>query len=260
MLRARLMSLKTRPGLFAGCYLGAVPDFPGLDEVEKCVSICRSSNPGDLEEDLPQLAGVGGLRGASAPGQTLPLDMDQAALDDCIRPECSEDPDDLRVAIYGETARAQAFAHHRLEERAQLWLGVLTDVELSPHQPVSLPVHQDDDAVGAVKESPVKEKMPGGVRLHEWRGRRLGEEALDQAIQLPLAVPALLSQLACRVPLHYPSAEPLHLPHPPGHRIAPAEGATAGGAEPPLPTVRVPAETLGDATTSRTPFLGDMTP
>ena len=75
------------PGFFAGCYLGAVPCFPGGDEVEKCFPIRRSGSPGDPEEDPPQPAGTGRFREAPAPDRPLPLDMDQAALEDRIRPE-----------------------------------------------------------------------------------------------------------------------------------------------------------------------------
>jgi hypothetical protein len=42
--------------------------------------------------------------------------MDQAALDDYIRPERFEDSDHLPVSIYGQTHRMQSFIHHRLEE------------------------------------------------------------------------------------------------------------------------------------------------
>ena len=120
MLRARLISLKTRPGLFACCYLGAVLSFPCGDEAEKRIPIRGSFYPGDPEEYLSQLACVKRLRRVPAPGQTLSLDMDQAALDDRIRPEHFEDPDHLSVSIYGETARMQPFIPHRFEERAQL--------------------------------------------------------------------------------------------------------------------------------------------
>ena len=196
MLRARLMSLKTRPVSFPGAHLCAVPVLPGRDKVEKCVPLRRGGDPGDAEEDSPQLAGMGRLRGVSAPDQPLPLNMDQAALEDRIRPERSDNPDHLRVAVHGEAAGTQALVHHRLEERTQLRSGVLADVELSPHQPVGLPVHQDDDAAGAVQECPVEEEIPDGLRLQGRRWGRIGEEAVGQAAQFPLTVPTLEGQLA----------------------------------------------------------------
>ena len=61
------------------------------------------------------------------------------------------------VAVHSEATRAQAFVDHRLEEGPQLWFGVLADVELPPHHPVRLPVHQNDNAVRAVQESPAEE-------------------------------------------------------------------------------------------------------
>ena len=84
MLRARLTSLKTQP-TFTCCDLVTVPVLPSCEEVEKRVPPRLGSNAGDLEKDLPQASGMGRLRGAPTPDQALPLDMDQAALDDRIR-------------------------------------------------------------------------------------------------------------------------------------------------------------------------------
>ena len=144
-------------GFFSCCYICTVPIFPVSYELEKCFPICRRGDPGDLEEDIPQLPGIERLRKVSALAQPLSLNMDQAALDDRIGPERPENPDCLPVAVHSEATRAQAFVDHRLEEGPQLWFGVLADVELPPHHPVRLPVHQNDDAVRAVQESPVEE-------------------------------------------------------------------------------------------------------
>ena len=247
-------------GLLPSRYLGAVQIFPGGDEVEKCFPVCRSSNPCDPEEYLPQLSGVSGLRGVSAPAQPLSLDMYQATLDDRIRPQHPQNLDHLLVAIHSETTWAQAFADHGFEECAELRSGVLADAELSPHQLVSLSVHQDDDAVGAVQEGPVEKEMPGGLRLQGCRWGRIGEEAVGQAVQLLSAVPALLNELAHRISLHHPSAKPLHLLHATGRGIAPAERTLAGAAEPPLTTVRVVAVPQGHDPAPRTVFFGDITP
>ncbi len=248
------------PDLLPGTYLGAVLVLPGSDEVEKCFPVRQSCDFGDLEEDIPQLTGMQRLWGDPAPAQALPLDMNQATLDDRIRPERPENLDYLSVAVHGEAAGMQALVHHRLEERTQLRSGVLADVELSPHQRVSLPVHQDDDAVRAVQECPVEEKISGGLRLQGRRWRRIGKEAVDQAAQLPPAVPALKGQLAYRIPLHYPSSEPLHLSHASRRGVAPTERMSASAAETPLSTIRIAAIPQGHIPTLRTVFFGVMTP
>ena len=247
-------------GLLPGAYAGTVLFLPGRDQIEKSVSLYRCGDPGDAEEDPPQLACVDGLGGAPAPCQPLPLDMDKAALDDHIRPEHPEYPDHLRVTVHSEAKWVQAFVHHRFEERTQLRTGVLANTELSPHQAVSLCVHQDDDAVRAVKKCPVEEKMPGNLKIQGRLWGRIDEVAFDQAPHLPLAVPALQSQLAYRISLHYPPAEPCHLPQAAGSGIAPVERAPASAAEPPLPAVRIAAVPMGAAPTLRAAFLGDMTP
>ena len=49
---------------------------------------------------------------------------------------------------------------------------------------------------GAAQECPVEEEIPDGLRVQDRCGRRIGEKAVGQAAQLPLAVPALEGQLA----------------------------------------------------------------
>ena len=85
-------------------------------------------------------------------------------------------------------------------------------------------------------------------------------EAVDQAAQLPLAVPALEGQLAYRIPLHYPAAEPRHLLCATGCRIAPDERVPAGLAKPPLATVGIAAVSHGHNSALRAVFFGAMTP
>ncbi len=185
--------------------------------------------------------------------------MDQATLDDRIWPEYFEDPDHLSVSIYGETAWLQAFAYHRLEERAQLRCGVFSDIKLSSYQRVSLTVHQDNDAVRAVKECSVKKKVLSRLRLQSRCGGRICEEAVDQAVQPGATVSALEGELAHRVPLNYPPSEPFHLLRAPHRGVAPTERVSTTAAKPPLTTADVMAISLGHTPATRAVFFGDIT-
>ena len=59
-------------GLLPGGYFGAVAVLPFIDDGEKCVSFRSVGDPGDLEKDLAQPPGIGGLRITPAPDQPLP--------------------------------------------------------------------------------------------------------------------------------------------------------------------------------------------
>ena len=111
-----------------------------------------------------------------------------------------------------------------------------------------------------VQECPIEEEIPDGLRLQGRRWGCTGEEPVGQAVQLLLIVPALEGQLAYRVPLDYPLAEPLHFPHATNRGIAPTERVSAGAAKPPLATVRIAAVPLGHAPALRTVFFGVMKP
>ena len=183
-------------GLLPGGDLGAVSVLPFGDEFEKAIPPGRGGDPVYAEKELPQLAGGRSLRIDPAPGQPLSLDVDQAALQDRIRPEHAENPDHVWVAVHSEAPGMQTAVHQRLEKSPQLWFGVLGDAVLSAQEPVGLPLHQDDDAVRAVQEGSIEEEIPGGVSLQDRCRRRLGEEIPDQTVQLPWAVPTLEGQLA----------------------------------------------------------------
>ena len=101
-------------------YLGAVLIFPFPNEFEKGVPVSLGADSGYLEENPPELTGIGGLRNIAAPNQSLPLNVDQAALHGHSRPEAPEHVGQVRVAINGEAAGAQALLGETLQEYAEL--------------------------------------------------------------------------------------------------------------------------------------------
>jgi hypothetical protein len=68
------------------CNACTVPFFPGIEAVDELIAIFAGPDLHDLEEDRPQDPGISPFGMPSAPGESLALDMHQAALDDDLRP------------------------------------------------------------------------------------------------------------------------------------------------------------------------------
>lgn len=95
-------------GLRPAAYLGAVSVFPVCNKAEKFVSISCIADMGHPEKNIPELSAIGGPGGVTAPSQALPLNMDKASLDYSIRPELSDDPYYVRVAVHCKAAGFQS--------------------------------------------------------------------------------------------------------------------------------------------------------
>lgn len=54
----------------------------------------------DLEKEASEVSSVGAFGMPPAPTQSLTLEVDQAALNEDLRPEEPEDPDQVRIAVY----------------------------------------------------------------------------------------------------------------------------------------------------------------
>lgn len=100
-------------------------------------------------------------------------------------------------------------------------------------------IHQGDEAVRTVEESPVEDEMM--VLQHTQWGlwRSLLKVVINHAIKFPRAVPALGRQLPDRVAFNNPAPEPFPLPGALGSVIAPAKRAPTRAAEPTLSTVSI---------------------
>jgi hypothetical protein len=216
-------------GLTPIAYLGAIRTLPVSDRAKKHVSVCQGSNLGNLEKDLSEPSGVGSFRRGAAPGQALPLNVDQASLDHNIRPELSDTPYRLRVTVHGKAVRAQPSHYQRLKELQQLRLRILGDIVLTSHNRVSLGVHQGDKAAGAAQECPVKDEVTVLPQIQGGRWGRLLQLVIDHTIKLSRAMVALVRQLSGRITFNDPAPKPLLL-----------LGVLSSLIAPTAPTTRVP--------------------
>jgi hypothetical protein len=242
-------------GLGSVAYLGAIFVFPFLDESEKLLPLCMGVNPGHSEEYVPKLPSIGGLGEVAAPHQSLPLDVDQTALHSNAAPEAPEHVGYVRVAINGEATGAQAEINQPLEEYPELRPQAFRDAVLTSDQHMGLRIHQGNKTTRAMNEGPIQNEVVAFTQAQNGPRRRLLKAAVDHAVKLPRAMPALIGQLPDRIAFNDPTPEPLLLVDLPGLSITPTEGLPALNAKPPLFTVGIMPISLDGAGAVRAVFF-----
>lgn len=220
-------------GLTPAAYQSAIFTLPINDRGKKHISVCRSLNLGNLEKDLSETAGVGSFRRSAAPGQALPLYMNQASLYHDTRPEFLEDHYHLPVAVHGETVGAQASRYQGLKELQQLRLRILGDTILPRHNSMSLGIHQSNKAAGTVQKCPIQDEVPASIQIQGGWWERLLQLTIDHTIQLPRTMVALVCQLSGRITFNDPELKPLLLLSMPSS-FTPSKRVSARAAKPTL--------------------------
>jgi hypothetical protein len=185
----------------------------------------------------------------------LPLNVDQAALNNDARPEAPEHVSHVRIAIDSEATGAQAVPYLTLKEYSELWSRTLGDAVLASDKDMGLSIHQRNETTWAVNESAVQDEVVASSQAQSSLWGRLLKVVVDHAIKLPRAMPALARELPDRVAFHDPTPEPLPFVGRSGFLINPTEGMPALGAIPPLPPVGIMAVSLDNARTARTAFF-----
>jgi len=197
-----------------------------------------------LKKDSPQLSGIARFRRGPAPGQPLSLDVNEASLDDYIRPEMAQRTDNLGIAIHCKALWTQPLRHKTAKEDFKLWYRTLRDGVLTGHNLVQISIHQGYKAPRAVHERTVQDKMPALCQINVGRWGRLFQKIVDHTVQLGRAVLALAGKLSDRIALDNPASEPLSLFSIFGGSIMPAKGLLAGRTKPTLFPIRIKAVSL----------------
>jgi len=203
----------------------AIRVFPGLEKREELVPVFCGADAGDFEKDLPKLPGVCGLGVAAAPGQSLPLDMDQTSLHHDIRPEFTENLHHLGITVDGEATRTQFT--QRFKEPYHLRLRAFRDPVSTSNQRVGVGVHQGNEAARPMEKSSVQDEMRALRHVQGKRRRCLFQVMIDHTIKLPRAMPALAGQLSDRIAFDNPASEPFQFVCFSSLGITPTEGAPA---------------------------------
>lgn len=196
------------PGLRPPTDLGGILTFPVNNSVEESVPVCRGLNLGNLEEDFPEPSGIGGFGRGTAPGQALPLYMDQASLHNGIWPELTDDSYHIRVTIHRKAKGTQSSRNQTLKEFQQLRLRIFGDTVLTSYNHAGSGIHQGNKAAWAVQERAIEDEVLAFSQTQYWLGYQIFQMIINHAIKFPRAVSALAHQLSNRVTFHNPQPEP----------------------------------------------------
>jgi hypothetical protein len=236
-------------------YLGAILVLPFPDKLEKCVPVFLGANTGYMEEDPPQLSGIGGLGDIAAPDQSLSLDVDKAALHGDTRPEAPEYICQVGVAVNSEAEGMQAPLYQTLQEYPELRSRAFGDSVLAGDKRMGLRIHQRNQTTRAMDKGSVQDEVLALPHDQYGLWRRLPKVVIDHTVKLTRAVPALTSQLPNRVALDDPTSEPLLFVDLSSPGIAPTERVPTPGTEPPLSAVGVMPISFDNTGTERAVFF-----
>ena len=242
-------------GLRPAANLQTIFAFPFPDGHKKPVPLCLASNRGHLKKDFSQLLGIRRLGESSAPGQPLPLDVDETALDRDTRPKLVQNVYHVWVTIYCKATRAQSVPDKTIKECRELGLGVFRDRVLPGHSLAILSIHQSNKTAWAVKESAVQYQVLALSQAQQRLRRSLFQIVVNHTIKFCRAMFTLARQLSNRITFGNPESEPLSLSCTPCRGIAPAKGLPASRTKPALLPISIMTVSLQNFGTVRAVFF-----
>jgi hypothetical protein len=193
--------------LSLGTDLRAETALPEGDRLEKLIPVCQCMDLGDLKEDISQPAPIYCPGRCAAPGQALPLNMDQTALNHHFRPKMTKHLHHVRIAIYRKTKRLQSGLFQALKELNQLRKRVFRNTILAGYESVCLGIHQGNKTEGTVQVSPIKDKMLTLSQSHDRLYTRLEQIVTNHTVKFPWAIAALICQLPDRIAFNDPESK-----------------------------------------------------
>jgi hypothetical protein len=214
-----------------------------------------ASNRGHLKKNSSQLSGIRCLREGTAPGQPLPLDVDETALDRDARPELPENSYHIGITVHSKATRMQSLLDKTLKERRELGLGVFRNGVLPSHNLAILSIHQGNETAWAVKESAVQYQVLALSQAQPRLRRSLFQIVINHTIKFCRAVFTLIRQLSDRISFGNPESEPLSLFCTLCRWIAPAKGLPARWTKPALPPISIMTISLQNFGTPRAVFF-----
>jgi hypothetical protein len=218
--------------------------FPFGNGNTEFVTVRYGSNRSHLKENASQFSGVARFGRRSAPGQSLPLNMDKASLDCGIRPELAQNAHHFGVPIDCKTLWTKPFAYQDIKEGRKLGHRALRGRVFACYNLVRSGIHQCKEASWTMQKGTIQDKMPTLSKRQDRCRRWLFQIVIDHAVKLCRAVLALIGQLPDRKPLNDPSFEPLKFPASFCRRIVPANGLLAIWTKPALLSIGVVAISL----------------
>lgn len=179
--------------------------------VKKHDPVRRGLDLGNPKENFSQPAGVGGPGRCAAPGQALPLHMNQTSLHYYTRPDIADNAHYGAVTVYGEAMRVQARPFQTCKVLGKLWGRIFGNTILASYKLVCLGIHQGYKVMRPVQKCPIKDEMMVLPQVQNRLWRRLYQIAVDHTIKLSRAIAALVCQLPDRITLDNPKSKQLLL-------------------------------------------------
>jgi hypothetical protein len=241
-------------GFAPGLYLGTILDLPVSDNFKKPVSISRGFNMGNLKEDFSEPSGVCSFRRCTAPGQALPLYMDQASLYYHIRPKFADYFDHLGVAIHSKATRVQANCYQLLEECRQLKVRTLGNTILTSYNRMCFSIHQSNKTAWTMNKSTIHDEVFISSKFR-CRKRFLFYMVINNLVKLTYAMSTLVCQLPDRITFNHPTSKPFTFFYTSGSLIIPAIRTFTRLAEPALFFISILTISPKNYGTARTVFF-----
>jgi hypothetical protein len=181
------------------------------DSGEKHVPVRWGLDLSNLKEDFSKPTGVGCSRRCAAPGQALPLYMNQTSLHYDVRPDLADYSHCSAVTVYGEAMWIQTRPFQTYKELRKFWERILRNTVPTSYKLVSLGIHQGNKAMRPVQECTIKNKMMILLQVQNRFWRCLFQIVVNHTVKLPRAIAALVGQLPDRITLDNPKSKQLLL-------------------------------------------------
>jgi hypothetical protein len=222
------------PSLTSGTNLRAISSLPQGNSLEKLFPVCQCADPGDLKENIPQPSAVCRSWRDATPGQALPLNMDQAALNHHFRPEITKYFHHVRIPIYRKAMRVQSGLFQTLKEFQQLGFGIFWHIVTTGYERVCFSIHKGNKAERTVQVSPIKDKVLTLLQVQHRPWYWVSQLTINHFIKLSHAGFGLFYQLPYRVAFNNPEPERLLLFEKSAFFVTPSIGAPTESTKPPL--------------------------
>jgi len=189
------------------CDLRAEFSFQLSDSGKKYVPVRWCLDLGNLKEDFSKPAGVGCSGRCAAPGQALPLHMNQTSLHYDVRPNLADYSHYGAVTVYGEAMWIQTRSFQTYKVLGKFWERILRNTVLASYKLVSLGIHQGNKAMRPVQKCTIKNKVMVLHQVQKRFWRCLFQIVVNHTVKLPRAIAALVGQLPDRITLDNPKSK-----------------------------------------------------
>jgi len=184
------------------------------------------------KKKVSQMFGIRPFRLASAPGETLALNMDQATLDRDPWPQPAKHLEQVGISVHCGTPRGQT-PGFQVRAKSQQVFGTFRNIVSSHEEPIALGIHHCKDSSAPFQEGAIENNMAIGRKVSSLL-RRTIQPVFQDPTDRRYTTTALFGQLLDRIAFLNPPLEPNALPDMPIRRDPPPEGLPTSATAPAL--------------------------